>query len=1033
MKRILRFLLAALIFAFNGYTALSQAICGFDNMHAKRMEQDPVYRKSIRAGEENIRQYINNHPNQPSARGNAAPYTIPVVIHIVHTGGAIGSIYNPTDAQVLGAIDYLNQVYSGTESSTTSGDLQIHFAMAKRDPNCNPTNGINRVDGSGITGYVAGGVNSSTTSGTDELNVKNLIRWPVTDYYNVWVVNKIDAKDGTNGQFVAGFAYFPSTAPVAAQYDGIVMLATQMKTGQKTLPHEIGHAFNLYHPFQGSPDKNTCPTNTTCSTDGDQVCDTDPITYNQLGGVIDFTCRTGTNTCTGTPYNANTENNYMNYTGCFTLFTPGQNARMLASAAAAPRASLATSLGATPTTSGCAPKIDFEFSEGQATETTGTTTGCRSYTDYTYNMVIGNDPSTAATALLSATGTASEGVDFDITTNGNFAAPSKTLSFPAGSHVSQPFTIRIYDDASVESPETFTLNFTVANGGGTAVKGDSRTALLFTITDNDVAPYGPVTSTKSIGGYTTNISGAGAPFSGTNASQKTELLYKKSELNAVGIINAGNITGLGLNIIKNTAAGFVYQGLTIKMGLTAVNGFAIQNDAGYTTVYNGNYSTVNGLNSFTFSTPFAWDGTSNIVVVICYDNGATTSPSNDTNQGYSDGGSGFTDIVQAGVNCGTMLTAPGAYPAGIKPNIQFTYNDPGTPVQTVLNTSRQEYLGPNADVYFYDQATNKLMARISNSSSFDYGCTQVTVDRNTTSAGANSVAFWNNNPANYLLSRTLKVTPTTNNPSGSYQISLYYTPAEVSAWQTATGQTISNAQLIKVGTKISDVTPASPSGGGTVNIVTPTVSTLGSNTVITGSFSNGFSGFGAGIAGVALPVKLLDFTGNMHAGTVELRWSTSSESNSRNFEVERSSDGISFIKIGVVAAAGNSSVTRSYAFTDPSVAYENNYYRLKQVDLDNKFEYSNVILVKNIGDGNFRVINNPFRDQLEVDFGKAQSGKVAITLMDVAGKEIYKSAADVSGQSRLKIYLSGRSISAGVYLLKIKTINGQFIARVIKE
>jgi hypothetical protein len=1033
MKITLR-LFAVLFLCFSSWTAFSQAICGFDNMHARRMA-DPAYRKAIRASEENLRQYIDNHPGQSSARGSLGPYTIPVVIHIVHTGGAIGSIYNPTDAQVSGAIDYLNQVYNGTYPGTTSGDLQIQFALAKRDPNCNPTNGINRVNGSGIPGYVAGGVNSSTTSGTDELNVKNLIRWPVADYYNIWVVDKIDAKDGTSGQFVAGFAYFPSINPAAAQYDGIIMLATQMKTGQKTLPHEIGHAFNLYHPFEGSPDKTTCP-GPVCGSDGDQVCDTDPITYNQTGGVIDFTCRTGTNTCTGTPYSPNTENNYMNYTNCFNLFTPGQNARMLASAAAAPRASLTTSLGATPTTSAtnpCAPKIDFEFSEGQATEATATTTGCRSYTDYTYNMVIGNDPSTAATALLTASGTATEGVDFDVTTNGNFTAPSKTLNFPAGSHAAQPFTIRIYDDASVESPETVTLNFTVNNGGGTAVKGDGRTVLVFTIADNDAAPYGSVISTKTIGGYTTNIGIAGAPFSGPNASQKSELLYKKSELNAAGMINAGNITGLGLNLIKNTAPGFVFQGLTIKMGLTAVTGFAPQNDAGYTTVYNGNYSTINGLNNFVFSTPFAWDGISNIVVVICYDNGATTSPSIDVSQGYSDGGAGFTDIFQAGINCAASYTGASAFTAGTKPNIQFTYSDPGTALQTVLNTSRQEYLGPGADVYFYDQATGKLMARIANGSAFDYGCTQVTIDRNNTSAGANSVAFWNNNPANYLLSRTLKVTPTTNNPSGSYQISLYYTPAEVTAWQTASGQTINNAQLIKVSTQISDVTPANPTGGGTVNIVTPVVSTLGSNTVLTGSFSSGFSGFGAGVAGVALPVKLLDFTGSLNGNAIVLKWSTSSESNSKNFEVERSGDGISFSKIGVVAAAGNSSINRYYAFNDPSIVTDNNYYRLKQVDLDNKYEYSKVILVKNTVATNFRVINNPFHNQIDVDFGKAQSGKAEITLMDVAGKEIYRSVSDLSSQSKFSIYFDGRNISAGIYMLKIKTLTGQFTARVIKQ
>jgi len=1039
MKITLRFF-ASLVFCFGTCAAFSQAICGFDHMHAKRMAEDPGYRKSIRASEENLRQYIENHPLSPSGRVNAAPYTIPVVIHIVHTGGAIGSIYNPTDAQVSGAIDYLNQVYNGTYPGTIGvGDLQIQFALAKRDPNCNPTNGINRVDGSSIPGYTAGGVNSATTSGTDELNVKNLIRWPVTDYYNVWVVDKIDGKDGTSGQFVAGFAYFPSTAPIAAQYDGIIMLATQMKTGQKTLPHEIGHAFNLYHPFEGSPDKNTCPANAACGIDGDKVCDTDPISYNQLGGVIDFTCRVGTNSCTGTAYNSNTESNYMNYTSCFTLFTAGQKARMLASAGAAPRASLATSLGATPTTNAtnpCAPKINFEFSEGQATEATTTTTGCRSYSDYTYNMVIGNDPSAAATALLSiAGGTATEGVDFDITTNGNFASPSKTLSFPAGSHAAQPFTVRIYDDASVESPETFTLNFTVNNGGGTAVKGDDRTALLFTIADNDAAPYGPASVTKSIGAVSILLS---APFSGASAKQKTQFLYKSTELAATGI-KAGNITGLSLTLSKGSTAGFVYHGATIKMGQTnhgsLYNGsteFPLS-DAGFTMVYSADYATVNGLNTFTFSTPFTWDGVSNVVVEVCYDNTSFTTSANDNSQAYDDGNTNYNLVLQNTINCAGSFSTFSGYSPGLKPTIQFVYADPGTQVQTTLNTSRQEYLGPNADVYFYDQSTNKLMARISNSSSFDYGCTQVTIDRNITSASANSVAFWNNNPANYLLSRTLKVTPATNNPSGNYQISLYYTPAEVAAWQTATGQNISSAQLVKVSTQISDVTPANPTGGGTVNLISPTISTLGSNTVITGSFSNGFSGFGVGVAGVALPVTLLDFRGNLNGNSIVLNWNTASEANSKNFEVERSNDGISFNRIGIVTAAGNSNATRYYTFNDPFIAADNNYYRLKQVDLDNKYEYSKVILIKNTVAGNFRVINNPFHNQIDVDLGKPQSGKAEIALMDVAGKEIYRSVSDLSGQSRFSIYLTGRNLSAGIYMLKIKTLSGQLTARVIKQ
>lgn len=341
--------------------AISQPICGFDGVHGKKLSEDPVYRDNILANEARIQNYIQAHKNDRVAKPglskvSSALYTIPVVVHVVHTGGAIGTIYNPTDAQITGAINYLNQVYNGTYPGIEGvGDLQVQFALATKDPNCNTTTGIDRIDGSGLTNYASNGVNSSTSGGVSDLNLKNFDRWDPANYYNIWVVNKIDAKDGTAGQFVAGYAYF---AGASSSVDGTVMLATQMATGKKTLPHEIGHALNLYHPFEGSPDAVTCPANTDCTTDGDKVCDTDPITYNQTGGIVDFTCRAGTNSCNGAAYSINTEKNYMNYTSCYTLFTAGQKSRMLAAMSLPSRASLVSSWslgGAYPVTPYTAP------------------------------------------------------------------------------------------------------------------------------------------------------------------------------------------------------------------------------------------------------------------------------------------------------------------------------------------------------------------------------------------------------------------------------------------------------------------------------------------------------------------------------------------------------------------------------------------------------------------------------------------------------------------------------------------------------
>jgi hypothetical protein len=312
------------------------------------MNTNEAYRMHVLENEARIQTIIKEQEarkaGQPSARTQgtlATLYTIPVVVHVVHTGGAVGTTYNPSTAQITGAIDYLNQVYAGTYTGTEGvGDIQIQFALATRDPNCNATTGIERIDWSGNATYVSNGINAATSSGISDLTLKNATRWNPSSYYNIWVVNKIDGADGTSGQFIAGFAYL---ADGPAMYDGIIMLATQMKTGQKTLPHEIGHALYLYHPFQGSSDNTVCPTNSDCTTDGDKVCDTDPITYNQSGGVVNFTCRSGTNSCTGTAYSINTEHNYMNYTSCYTLFTAGQKTRMLAAMALPDRASLVNS------------------------------------------------------------------------------------------------------------------------------------------------------------------------------------------------------------------------------------------------------------------------------------------------------------------------------------------------------------------------------------------------------------------------------------------------------------------------------------------------------------------------------------------------------------------------------------------------------------------------------------------------------------------------------------------------------------------
>ena len=1032
MKTIFTKLLFTLFLALVSYITFSQS-CGFDIIHQRRMQTDPLYRSMVADQENSLQRIITAQKeivHSPLAP-HAPLYTIPVVVHVIHTGEAIGTTYNPTSIQIEAAIEYLNQVFDGTYPGTSgAGDIEIQFVLAQRDPNCNPTDGINRIDGSGVAGYITNGVNVGSSGGANELTIKNLIRWNTSNYYNIWIVNKIDGNDGTSGSFTAGFAYFPGSSPL---YDGTMMLATQMTPGAKTLPHEIGHAFNLYHPFEGASGA-TCPTNTDCANQGDRVCDTDPVTQPSS------TCRTGINPCTGAAYNDYTESNYMNYTSCATLFTDGQKTRMLAAATLPSRISLANSLGGTPPNSGsstCIPKINFEFTESSEVEVNTITSGCRSYSDYTYYMTIGNNPTAAATATINiASGSATEGVDFDITTNGNFSSPSKVLTFPGGTNASQAFTIRVYDDVIIDGPESVTLGFTVNDGGGNAVAGEARPNLTIDISDNDAAPMSPGTPINySIGSYNGNAAVQSA-FRSNEQKHRLQVLYSAAELSAAGA-TAGSISALTLRVAtKNSTKAF--NGFTISMANTATTnlntGFVATT---FTQVYTGNYTSATGNNTFTFGTgagsssTFTWDGVSNIVVQFCFDNNPLAADASSDVMEANSGplGANYATIYSnhsAEATAGCALNPATISQARI--NATFTFGSAGNPPASVLNTSKTEYLGPNADVYFYG-GSGEILARIRNLTSHDYGCTQVVIDR----AGTGASQFWNNNTANYLMNKTVRVLPANNNASGQYEITLYYSQDEVNGWQTATGQSFNNIQFVKAAGQILSVTPASPNAAGVVSTVIPTRGTYGSHYTLAYSFNSGFSGFGAGIPAGALPVQILEFGGRLRNGNVELAWKTSLENNSRSFEIERSDDGIHFSKIGTVAAAGNSNTTKAYGFTDNIIAQENNYYRLKQVDVDNSFEYSKVILITNpLRSSRPFTVVNPLSDNLDLQFSSIPNSKVSIRLSDLKGRQILNWNNRVLNQ-RVRISLSNYQLISGIYILHAKIDGKDYTQKIFKK
>ncbi|MBX7050135.1 MAG: VCBS repeat-containing protein, partial [Chitinophagales bacterium] len=109
-----------------------------------------------------------------------------------------------------------------------------------------------------------------------------------------------------------------------------------------------------------------------------------------------------------------------------------------------------------------------------------------------------------------------------------------------------------------------------------------------------------------------------------------------------------------------------------------------------------------------------------------------------------------------------------------------------------------------------------------------------------------------------------------------------------------------------------------------------------------------------------LPIELTDFTGSQQGHAVKLEWTTASELNNDKFIIERSSNGDDFDAIGIVSGAGTTEIVHNYQFFDQAPAGGINYYRLKQVDLDGAFTYSQMIVVEVSGEASYlKIYPNP--------------------------------------------------------------------------
>ncbi|RRB02965.1 T9SS C-terminal target domain-containing protein [Larkinella rosea] len=255
--------------------------------------------------------------------------TIPVVVHIVHAGEAVGTGRNISEAQVKSQLETLNEDFRrkagtrGFNDNPNGADIEIEFCLAAINPTGGTMaeRGIDRVNGASNFG-------KSTWSKADIDGVlKPNTFWDSEKYYNIWVVDFAASDDR-----LLGYAQFPSQSTLpglspnsgAGSTDGVVIRYQSFGNAEKgnfpvmqapynlgrTLTHETGHWLGLIHIW------------------GDANCGNDFVDDTPTQASESRGCMTGRVSCGST----NMVENYMDYSddGCFNIFTRGQKTRMRA-------------------------------------------------------------------------------------------------------------------------------------------------------------------------------------------------------------------------------------------------------------------------------------------------------------------------------------------------------------------------------------------------------------------------------------------------------------------------------------------------------------------------------------------------------------------------------------------------------------------------------------------------------------------------------------------------------------------------------
>ena len=614
---------------------------------------------------------------------------------------------------------------------------------------------------------------------------------------------------------------------------------------------------------------------------------------------------------------------------------------------------------------------------------------CLPYTEINATLNLSAPPTIPVTVNLSVVGNPSASLgnsaDFSLTTN--------SVTFPAGNQ-SQSFKIRVYNDDYVELTESASIKFDIVTVGSNVAPGISNQRFTFSIIDDDLAAgFTEVTylnetfeelETPLPPGWTVELAdGNTDPDAGVYPESWAVLTLGSG--NNVVIANSGD-TGPG------TWDKYLVSPVINTLGATDLF-----------LTYNEQFIIYNGLDDFfdENTSTEVFDGNIWVPVKVREEAGGNFA--------------GLTSIdISAYANANMQIRF--RYQADwdnywLMDNINVSSKEPKA-VATTVNTLNpaEAYLGPLQTAVFYDPATGNLLAKIQNQSSHDYGCTTVEIDR----SGTGSMPWVFGYQA---AGKSIKVTPTTNNPTGLYTITIYYTDAEIAGFSGGINS------MGKSGGSIVGATT-----GNFAEVVTTDI--YDADNAYTATFDSGFSGFALSNAPPVGPlsVNLLSFNGKNSGYGNNLMWATSSETNNSHFIIERSVDAAKFEPIGQIKSHGNSKELLKYSYLDKNIENKLYYYRLRDVDMNGKKGFSKIISINNNNENNFGFWPNPSNSILNIKL--KENGLVLYKIFDLTGKLIFENKENAKDN---QIQISIANLPKGLYHLQIIQQFSSTISKIIKD